>query len=106
MFIEEARRYATLGASVIAVPRATSGTSDKLWKQVLSTMALLSGCFVLSSNRVTSPEHRNNDTQSFNGEGWAINPLGEIIAETSSESPFVTVALDLNMVQKARQEYP
>ena len=49
--------------------------------------AIISGAFVISSNRV--------DTHLFSGRALVIDPNGEVLAETSRYTPFVTVDIDL-----------
>ena len=102
MFMEFARLYAQKGASVIVVPRATSGDSDKLWMNTLKVMAMQTGCYVLSSNRRSLPD----ESQTFNGTGMIFNPLGELMAQTTEQDPVVAVTLDLALVEKQKASYP
>lgn len=51
MFPEKARWLGQLGADLIAVPRAT-GTDHRIWRTAASMAAILSGAYVVSSNRV------------------------------------------------------
>jgi N-carbamoylputrescine amidase len=59
--------------------------------------AIVSGAFVLSSNRVG---------EDFGGHGWVISPEGEVIAETSRDEPFLTVSINLKEAELAKQTYP
>ena len=102
MFNEWARYYGRNGAHLIAVPRATPTGSENRWKTMCSAAAIVSGCYVASSNRVGIHE----SGPEFAGKGWIIDPFGEVIAETSPEVPVVTAELSLHLVEKAQGEYP
>ena len=67
-----------------------------------SAAAIVSGCYVASSNRSGADE----SGLEFAGKGWIIAPNGDVIAETSSEEPVVTAELDVSLVEKAQGEYP
>jgi N-carbamoylputrescine amidase len=102
MFQEWARYYGRTGADVICVPRATPAPSLGLWRTVIATAAIVSGCYVASSNRVG----RDASGQGFGGGGWIFDPAGELIAETSTRHPIASAELDLGLVERAKQEYP
>jgi N-carbamoylputrescine amidase len=101
MFNEWARHYRRLGAHVIVVPRA-SGASRK-WDTAAAMAAIVSGCYVLSSNRASQ---RNVPDSSFAGRGFAYSPAGELLAETSPSTPLVSIDLDLALVAEAQSGYP
>jgi predicted amidohydrolase len=44
----------------------------------------MAGCFVASANR------RSYDSDAFAGRSWLVSPEGEILLETSADSPFLT----------------
>lgn len=96
MFSEIARRYGKQNAHIIAVPRAT--TNLERWKVALQMAAIVSGSYVLSSNRVGEI--------GFNGFGCVISPDGDIIAHTSKNEPFVTLEIDLREAEEAKKTYP
>ncbi len=101
MFNEWARHYRRQGAHVIVVPRA-SGASRK-WDTAAAMAAIVSGCYVLSSNRAP----RVNDPNSnFGGRGFAYSPAGELLAETSPSTPLVTIDVDVTRVTEAQSGYP
>jgi len=102
MFNEWARYYRHKRAHLIAVPRATPVGSESRWKTMCAAAAIVSGCYVASSNRSGIDE----SGMEFAGKGWIFNPIGEMIAETTPEQPVVTAELDLSLVQKAQGEYP
>jgi|GEM_PF-5835319 len=84
-FNEWARLYGKQGVHIIAVPRA------------LRMAAIVSGAFVLSSNRVG---------REFSGYGWIVSPEGEVISSTSRDEKFVTVSIDLREAELAKRSYP
>ena len=102
MFNEWARYYGRNGAHVIAVPRATPVGSEERWKTMCSAAAIVSGCYVASSNRAGIDE----SGLEFAGKGWIFGPSGQMIVETSPEEPVVCAELDLSLVQNAQGEYP
>jgi len=97
MFNEWARLYGRQGAHIIAVPRATVKDTIDRWLVASRMAAIVSGAFVLSSNRVG---------EDFGGHGWVISPEGEVIAETSRDEPFLTVSINLKEAELAKQTYP
>ena len=101
MFNEWARHYRRQGAHVIAVPRA-SGASHK-WDIAAAMAAVVSGCYVVSSNRAPQA---NDAGSNFSGRGFAFSPSGELLGETSTSTPLVTIDIDLARVAEAQRSYP
>ena len=60
----------------------------------------LSNC--LSSNLTG----RTEDGRDFGGNGWIIDPEGNVLGLTSDEKPFLTLDLDLSISHHAKQTYP
>ncbi|MCK1573904.1 carbon-nitrogen hydrolase family protein [Bradyrhizobium sp. 174] len=101
MFNEHARHYRNRGAELIVVPRATGKAVD-VFRTAGAMAAIVSGCYVVSSNRVgQSP---NGPT--FGGKGFACAPSGELIGMTSPEKPLAIVQLDLAAVKQKQKSYP
>ncbi len=96
MFNERARHYGRQGASLIAVPRAS--LEHQRWEIALRMAALVSGAFVISSNRV--------DEHIFGGRGMVVGPDGDLLAATSRQTPFITLAIDLAASAQAQCTYP
>lgn len=101
MFNEWARAYGRQGAHLIAIPRATGQNYDN-WKTAASMAAIVSGCYVVSSNR--AGEH--DDELTFGGKGFAFAPDGSQISETTNENPVVSFELDFTQVASAQAQYP
>jgi len=101
MFNEYARSYGRQGASLIVIPRA-SGTSLESWKLAGAMAALVSGAYVVSSNRVG----RSKGGTQFGGGGYAYAPGGRLLCMTDSSHPIQFVDLDLKVVEAAQRDYP
>jgi N-carbamoylputrescine amidase len=101
-FTEWARRYGREGAHLIVVPRATPSPSLDRWLTAIRMAALVSGCYVASSNR------GGTDTrgQEFGGRGWIVDPDGDVLAETSAHEPVVAAEIKPERVARAKREYP
>ena len=99
MFNEHARHYGRAGAALIAVPRA-SGMSAKAWHIAGAMAALVSGAYVVSSNRIGDTHPK------FGGEGFAYAPGGELIGITSRENPVFCFELDPGKAVHRQMDYP
>jgi N-carbamoylputrescine amidase len=102
MFNEHARRYGREGAHILVVPRAVGSETLPRWLVAVKMAAIVSGCYVLSSNRGGV----DSKGQQFGGRGWLVDPDGELIAETSPERPVVFGDVDVERVEQAQREYP
>jgi N-carbamoylputrescine amidase len=100
MFTEHARHYRRQGAELIVVPRATG--RDTIFRAAGTMAAIVSGCYVVSSNRVGKGEHG----PVFGGIGFACAPGGELLATTSDESPLAIIELDRGRVEQGQKTYP
>lgn len=101
MFLEWARHYGRRGANLIAVPRATPMYSVERWRTVVRAAAILSGCYVASSNR-----NGTQDGVEFGGHGWIFHPSGDLLAETTPNEPVAVAEVDPAAAERAQQEYP
>ena len=101
-FFEWARHYAASLADLLCVPRATPHGSVKKWLAGGQAAAVCSGAYCLSSNLWNPPGSKAN----CGGLGWVTSPEGEVLAETSVESPFATVEIDLEFARQSKQTYP
>ena len=97
-----AQSYGKRGVHLIVTPRATETASLDKFLAGGRVAALVSGGFVLSSNRVGNTAGK----ATFGGQGWVIGPDGDVLALTSAEHPFVTVAIDLAAADRAKSTYP
>jgi N-carbamoylputrescine amidase len=101
MFNERARAYGKQKASLIVVPRA-SGVNIESWKIAGAMASLVSGAYVVSSNRIG----RSEDGTQFGGGGFACAPQGRLLAMTSPPHPLGTLELDPKMSRLAQGAYP
>ena len=83
MFNERARAYGKQTASLIVIPRA-SGVNIESWKIAGAMASLVSGAYVVSSNRIG----RSRGGTQFGGGGFAYAPQGRLLAVTSSLIPW------------------
>jgi N-carbamoylputrescine amidase len=102
MFNERAREYGRSGAHVIWVPRATAKPSVPRWVVALRMAAIVSGCYVLSSNR-SGTDSRG---QLFGGAGMVVLPDGDVAVQTSESTPVAFYEIDTQAVARAQRDYP
>jgi len=101
MFNERARAYGKQQASLIVIPRA-SGVDIRPWKIAGAMAALVSGAYVVSSNRVG----RSKSGTRFGGRGFAYAPHGRLLAGTTQANPVRTFELDPKTARIAQRAYP
>jgi N-carbamoylputrescine amidase len=101
MFNEHARAYGRAGCHLIIVPRA-SGTTLHTWHAACAMAAIVSGCYVVSANRVGQEPHG----PLFGGVGMAYSPDGRLISVTSAERALQSFELDLARAEQQKSEYP
>ena len=101
MFNEHARAYGKQAASLIIIPRA-SGVNIKSWTIAGAMASLVSGAYVVSSNRVGLSRRGTR----FGGGGFAYAPHGDLLAVTAPANPVQTLELDPKMPRLAQLEYP
>jgi N-carbamoylputrescine amidase len=101
MFNEHARTYGKQKASLIVIPRA-SGVNLESWKIAGAMASLVSGAYVVSSNRVG----RGKGGTEFGGGGYAYAPHGRLLAVTDPMHPVLVVELDPTVTSSAQSEYP
>lgn len=101
MFNEHARAYGKQKASLIVIPRA-SGADIETWKVAGAMAALVSGAYVVSSNRIG----RSKAGVQFGGGGFAYAPQGRLLSVTDSDNPTKTLHLDPKLPAFAQSVYP
>mgnify|MGYP001817725626 CR=1 FL=1 len=101
-FFEWARHFAREGAELLCVPRATPHKSLQRWLAGGRVAAICSGAYCLSSNLWTPPGGKVD----CGGLGWIISPQGDVLAQTSEDSPFATVDIDAEFARQAKSTYP
>jgi N-carbamoylputrescine amidase len=101
-FPERARAYGKAGAHLLLTPRATGKTTVEKWLVGGRAAAVIAGAYSLSSNRVG----KSQGAAEFGGQGWIIDPDGQVLGVTSSQQPFLTLEIDLDLAVQARNTYP
>ena len=101
-FLDRARQFGKQGIHILAHPRGTELATNDRWLVGGRAAAIVSGAYCLSSNRVTPPTGQ----QPFGGQGWIIDPDGEVLGLTSLQRPFLTLDIDLGRAEKAKYTYP
>ncbi len=96
-FTHHARAYGEAGAHLVAVPRCTPSESLDKWLAGGRAAAVISGAYVLSSN---------HGDERFGGQGWIVDPEGDVLAITSRAEPFATVEVDLVFAEASKRTYP
>ena len=101
MFNERARAYGRAGTHLIAVPRAT-GQAIAEWKTAGAMAALVSGCYVVSSNRIGS----SAGGPVFGGGGYAFAPDGSLLCESQDGLSITVFSLDKWRAEEQKGQYP
>ena len=99
-FFEHARLYAKNDVHLIACPRATPHSSLENWLAGGRVAALVSGAYCASSNKISI------QGADLGGQGWIADPEGNVLGVTKRDTPFLTVDIDLEMAEQAKQTYP
>lgn len=102
MFNERARAYGRAGAELIVVPRAT-GQALGGWRTACAMAAVVSGCYVVSSNRSGSA---SSGSPIFGGTGMAFAPDGSPIGETDEDHTLMSFTLEQQRVVAQQALYP
>ncbi|MQX41794.1 carbon-nitrogen hydrolase family protein [Sinorhizobium meliloti] len=102
MFTEKARWLGKLGADLIAVPRAT-GTEHRMWRTAASMAAIVSGAYIVSSNRIGQ---QDAVSPRFGGGGIIVDSDGNETGMTTRESPAIRVDLDKTLSSVSKSRYP
>jgi N-carbamoylputrescine amidase len=101
MFNEHARGYGRQGAALIAIPRAT-GSSMEMWHVAGKMAAIVSGAYVISSNRVGS----SPAGPAFGGGGFAYRPDGSLVGVTTLTDPLLVIEVEPDVSARQRGAYP
>ena len=96
-FGHRARAYGEQGAHLLAIPRCTPRESLDRWLAGGRTAAIVAGAYAISSN---------HGDERFGGQGWIVDPDGDVLAVTSPDRPFVTAEADLAAADAAKSTYP
>lgn len=101
MFTECARILSQKGAQILIIPRATVKKARSRWNSMLIANCIISGCYILSSNRSDSC-----DDLEFDGHSMIIEPGGNITGEAAKTDEIIVKECDLKKVALAKTAYP
>ena len=102
MFNEKARHYGREGADLIVSPRA-SGTNIHYWEAACAMASVVSGSYVISSNRVGKSEQHIPE---FGGIGLAYAPGGIRVGNTDPDNSIKVIDIDVEMSNETKNQYP
>jgi N-carbamoylputrescine amidase len=100
-FMQHAREYGQDGVHLIVNPRSTPITTNDKWLACGRTAGVIAGAYCLSSNHAGVI-----NGMKLGGAGWLSDPDSVILGITSEEQPFITIDLDLNYAESAKNDYP
>jgi len=83
----ELERYAHEGVALLVTPRSVVTGESENCRENARRIALASGAYQLSSNRVS-------DDGRFDGGGWIIDPAGRVLCQTDAQQPFATLEVN------------
>lgn len=95
------QEYGRKGAHMIICPRATMAVTAHKWLVAGKASAITSGAYSVSSNRAGASR-----SGLFGGQGWIIDPEGEVLGITSQDEPFVTRTISIERTERAKHTYP
>jgi predicted amidohydrolase len=102
-FPELYRRLAVAGARILLVPAAfTAHTGRDHWEVLLRARAIENQCYVLAAGQTGSHE----PGRACYGRSMVVDPWGTVIAQAPDGVGLVVADLDLDRVERIRQEVP
>jgi N-carbamoylputrescine amidase len=102
MFNEHARQYGRNDVDLIVVPRAMPPLAADLFDVALRMAAIVSGCYVASSNRGGT----DSAGEPFEGRGCIVDPTGQTVAQTSPFHRVVVHEVSTEFVAWKKSIYP
>ena len=101
------RALAQAGATILTVPAAFNDTTGAAhWESLLRARAIENGCFVLAPAQCGLHAAHEGRTRRTHGHSLAVDPWGEILADSGSDVGVTLVDLDLDAVARARARVP
>jgi len=98
------RDYCLMGATVLFAPSAfTVPTGIAHWEPLLRARAIENGAWVIAAAQVG----HHDDGRTTYGHSMIVSPWGNVMTDLGGNSPGqVTIALDLELVARARAQIP
>jgi len=102
-FPELFRELSEKGAEIITVPSAfTKPTGKAHWEVLLRARAIENSSFVIAPAQTG----RHGKTRETHGHSLIIDPWGRVLKDAGTEPGFITVKIDLEVLQNVRQKLP
>lgn len=102
-FPELTRKATLAGAQALFVPAAFNTTTGPAhWEILMRTRAVDNQLYVIAASPARNP---NSSYQAW-GHSMIIDPWGKILTEAKTGEEIIYADLDLNVLQKVRQELP
>lgn len=101
-FPELFRRYADNRAELVLVPSEWPHPRLEHYRTLLRARAIENQVFMVAVNRVG----KDGDGAHFFGHSSVIDPWGEVVVEAGETACHLTVTIDLDMVQRVRDQLP
>jgi len=96
--MDQAETYGTEDVQLLLTPRSTSLDAAPTWLAAGRVAAILAGAYSLSSNRVSS-------SGAFGGQGWIVDPEGNLLGTTDTHSPFLTFDVSVAAADAAKETH-
>ena len=96
--MNQVQAYGVEDVQLLLTPRGTSTEATQTWLAAARVAAVLAGAYALSSNRVSS-------SGAFGGQGWIIDPEGNVMGVTSERQPSITLDVDIEAASVAQDRY-
>lgn len=101
-FPELFRRYADSNAEIVIVPAEWPHPRLMHYRTMVRARAIENQFYMVAVNRAGKDE----DGTHFFGHSCVIDPWGEIVVEAGETTSHLTVTIDLEMVQRVREQLP
>lgn len=102
-FPELSRKATLAGAQALFVPAAFNTTTGPAhWEILMRTRAVDNQLYVIAA----SPARNPNSTYQAWGHSMIVDPWGKILAEAQTGEEIIYADIDLNILNKVRQELP
>lgn len=102
-FPELARMATLAGAQALFVPAAFNTTTGPAhWELLMRTRAVDNQLFVIAASPARNPQ---SSYQAW-GHSMVVDPWGKVIAEAQTGEEIIYAEINLNLLQKVRQELP
>lgn len=101
-YFEGYRILALKGAELVVTPTASAFNTQRRWRTVITTHALLNNIYILRVNRTGEEKF-----QEFYGNSFLVGPDGAMVVEPAGKSEGLYIAsVDLEEIKRVRKIFP